>query len=180
MERFLRAVIVAPLRDTIQALRPRVGISSCLLGRAVRHDGGHKRAPALLRMLGPRVRWVEVCPELEAGMGVPREPVRLVGSGPAMVGIRSGRDWTGPMRALIRRRLRELRRQEIAGYVFKSRSPSCGIRGIRGGGGRGLFAAAILEALPGLPVADEEQLATRAACEKFLERVRAYARISGR
>jgi uncharacterized protein YbbK (DUF523 family) len=144
------------------------------LGRPVRYDGGHKRAAALAA-LGRRVRWVEVCPELEAGMGVPREPVRLAGPGPRLVGVTSGADWTGRMRALARRRIRQLRRLGVAGYVFKARSPSCGIRGVAGGG-RGLFAAALLEALPELPVADEEQLATRAAREAFLARVRAYGK----
>ena len=56
----------------------RIGISSCLLGEAVRYDGGHKRDPFLTDVLGPHVEWVKVCPEVESGMGTPREPMRLV------------------------------------------------------------------------------------------------------
>src|SRR3990172_138096 len=90
-----------PHRDRRADEQPiRLGISSCLLGAAVRFDGGHKRDAFLADVLARYVEWVPVCPELEAGMGVPREPVQLVGmvSAPRMVGTTTGRDWTGPMR----------------------------------------------------------------------------------
>ena len=81
--------------------RPRVGISRCLLGDQVRYDGGHKYEPSLIETLGAHVEWVPVCPELEVGMGVPREPIQLVaaGDGPRvrLVGVDSGADWTDRM-----------------------------------------------------------------------------------
>ena len=161
-----------------------MGISSCLLGERVRYDGGHKRAGAITRSLGARVEWVAVCPELEVGMGVPREPVRLARPGPRMVGVESGRDWTRRMRSFARRRVRELQSLGLSGYIFKARSPSCGIGRVRLFGprgrpslrGRGLFAAALMEAWPDLPVADEEGLAGREAREAFLARVLDYSR----
>ncbi len=58
----------------------RIGISSCLLGQEVRFDGGHKRDPFLTDTLGAQVEWVAVCPEVEMGLGTPRETLRLVRS----------------------------------------------------------------------------------------------------
>lgn len=133
--------------------RPRVGISACLIGEPVRYDGGHKRAASLLRALGRHVEWVSVCPELEVGMGVPREPVRLVRG--RMVGIESGRDWTRKMKAFAHRRIRTL---DLDGFVLKARSPSCDPT-------FGLFA----RALRGLPVMHEGMDPAR-----FLTRVRAH------
>ncbi len=104
--------------------RPRIGISSCLLGETVRYDGGHQRDPLLIQTLGLFVKWVPVCPELEAGMGVPREPVRLVRSNGRlrMVGERSRKDWTAAMQRYERRRLAQLGTLDLAGYVLKSES----------------------------------------------------------
>ena len=85
---------------------PRVGISGCLLGQEVRFDGGHKRDSFLNDLLGKFVDWVPVCPELEAGMGVPREPVRLIGRGAmvSMIAERSGKDWTTAINEVAARR----------------------------------------------------------------------------
>jgi uncharacterized protein YbbK (DUF523 family) len=184
---------------TTATSRPRVGISRCLLGDEVRYDGTHKRDQAVIDALGPFVEWVPVCPEVEIGMGTPREPVHLVtngvtngvtdgmtngaGAGAAgtairMLGVQSGVDWTGRMRAWAADRLATLTVLALSGYVFKARSPSCGIRAvpIHDGDetrpGQGLFAHALIDALPDLPVADEEMLADPRAREDFLERVR--------
>ena len=153
------------------AARPRVGISRCLLGDAVRYDGGHKRQPTLLDVIGPHVEWVPVCPEVEMGMGTPREPVELVSRAGdvRMIGITSRRDWTDNMRAFAAPRVDALMSLDLAGYVFKSRSPSCNVHGQRG-----MFADAVTQAMPELPVADEEDLRDVSACERFLERVRGY------
>ena len=164
---------------------PRVGISSCLLGENVRHDGGHRRAAGLLADLGGAVEWVAVCPELEVGMGVPRETVELVAAGPGgaprMLGTESGRDWTEAMESFAARRLDELERLGISGYVLKSRSPSCGLlvpvrlaSGETALGREGLFAAALRRRFPGLPVAEEDALAEGAARGRFLAEVLAY------
>src|ERR1041385_3807221 len=102
----------------------RLGISTCLLGDRVRYDGGHKRDEFIVDVLGKQGEWVPVCPELEVGMGVPREPVRLVGdpAAPRMVGVKSGDDWTARMREWCERRAQELAALRLSGYVFKARS----------------------------------------------------------
>jgi uncharacterized protein YbbK (DUF523 family) len=160
-----------------------VGISACLLGERVRYDGDHKWTPGIVHSLRVDVRWIPVCPEVEAGMGVPREPVHLEGdpAAPSMIGGTSGTDWTEVMRATLTRTVESLAVAGIRGYVLKARSPSCGLRDIpvtQPNGespGRGLFAAALLERLPGLPVADEDDLAAAEARREFLERIRAYS-----
>ena len=158
------------------AARPRVGISRCLLGEAVRYDGGHKRQPLLLALLGPHVEWVPVCPEVELGMGTPREPIELVprGTDVRMIGVTTQRDWTGEMRTYAGPRVDALRALDLAGYVFKAGSPSCNLHGRRG-----LFAEAVLRAMPALAVADEGDLRDAAGCEAFLARVRAAQGGSG-
>jgi uncharacterized protein YbbK (DUF523 family) len=156
--------------------KPRVGISRCLLGDAVRYDGGHKRHPTLVRVLGPHVDWVRVCPEVEMGMGTPREPVELLSrdSEVRMIGVTSRRDWTDAMRAFAAPCVATLQALGLDGYIFKSRSPSCNVHGRRG-----LFADAVVTAMPDLPVADETELADADACERFLERVRARRSAGG-
>ena len=168
----------------------RVGVSSCLLGNAVRWDGGHKRDGFLLEALAPYVEWVPVCPEVEAGMGTPREPVKLarVAGELRVLGNESGEDWTRALRAFAARRVRSLEGAELCGYVLKARSPSCGLAGVEvweANGparrdGRGVFAAALLERFPLLPVEDESRLADASLREDWLERVFAYRRLRAR
>ena len=110
--------------------KPRVGISACLLGERVRHDGGHKRDAWLVDVLGRDVDWVPVCPEVEAGFGTPREPIDLVrGAGDTirLVAVDTRRDVTEPMLRFIDRRLEELAAERLSGYVLKAGSPSCGL-----------------------------------------------------
>jgi uncharacterized protein YbgA (DUF1722 family)/uncharacterized protein YbbK (DUF523 family) len=165
----------------------RLGVSACLLGRKVRYDGQHKRDPFLVDVLGEFVEWVPVCPEQELGLGVPREPIRLVGdpAAPRLVGERSGKDHTDPMRRLAEARVRELARLDLDGYVTKKDSPSCGMERVRVHGGRGgpprregvgAFARVLLARLPLLPVEEEGRLADPALRESFLERLFAHAR----
>jgi uncharacterized protein YbgA (DUF1722 family)/uncharacterized protein YbbK (DUF523 family) len=165
----------------------RIGASSCLLGEPVRYDGGHKRDAFLTDVLGPYVEWVPVCPEVEIGLGVPRPAIRLVGdpAAPRLVAERSGEDLTACMRRFAERRARELAHLGLDGYVLKRASPSCGLFRVRvhpeGGGtprmdGRGLYAAALVEALPLLPVEEEGRLADAGIRESFIERVFAAAR----
>jgi uncharacterized protein YbgA (DUF1722 family)/uncharacterized protein YbbK (DUF523 family) len=166
--------------------RLRLGVSSCLLGEQVRFDGGHKHDRFLTDVLGRYVEWVPVCPELEVGMGVPREAVRLEGDvdAPRMVGTRTGTDHTSAMRRFASARVRQLSRLDLHGYVLKKGSPSCGMERVRvyGGGGaparrgRGLFADAFLRAFPLLPVEEEGRLHDPALRESFIERVFAYRR----
>jgi uncharacterized protein YbbK (DUF523 family) len=166
--------------------RARVGVSRCLIGDQVRYDGTHRLDETVIALLGPYVEWVPVCPEVEIGMGTPREPIQLVASDqgvPSMdqrvrlVGITSREDWTDRMYAWARDRARELAQLDLSGYVFKARSPSCGIdevvvhaaEGDRRG--RGLFAQALVDALPSLPVTDEVALADAVVRARFLEQV---------
>lgn len=174
-------------------MKPRVGISRCLLGDEVRYDGTHTRDDDLLEALGRQVEWVPVCPEVEIGMGTPREPIQLVASpdGVAsagervrLVGVESGEDWTARMHVWARERVAALQRLNLSGFVLKARSPSCGIAGVRvvspsrdGSAdsdtfaGRGLFAEALIEAMPWLPVEDEARLADARVRKEFLDRV---------
>ena len=167
--------------------RIRVGISACLLGEPVRWDGGHKRDVFLVSELGRFVEWLPVCPEVEVGMGVPRPSVRLVRIEDEirMVENESERDHTRAMRAYARRRAAALAGQDLCGYVLKKDSPSCGmerVRVYRAGAppvrdGRGLFAEALLEAMPWLPVEEEGRLNDARLRENFIERVFAYRRL---
>jgi uncharacterized protein YbbK (DUF523 family) len=169
--------------------RPRVGISRCLAGDSVRYDGTDRRNDALLRALDHEVEWVPICPEVEVGMGVPREPIQLILGSESiestanrlrLVGIISREDWTDKMEAWAQERVRGLLTLGLSGFVFKARSPSYGIRDVpvfEAGAetdGRGLFARALMDAVPDLPVVDEDDLSGRIGPEIFLERVRAY------
>ena len=111
----------------------RVGISSCLLGEEVRYDGGHKLDAYASGVVGRHVHWVPVCPEVEMGLGVPREALRLVGEAhaPRLVTITTGVDHTERMRAWARARVAALREMDLDGYVLKSKSPSCGMERVR-------------------------------------------------
>ncbi|SRR6266542_1383214 len=151
---------------------PRIGVSACLLGEEVRYDGGHKRNATLIELVGPEVEWVSVCPEVEIGMGTPREPLQLVPDEGRlrMVTVRTGIDYTDLMNEWARRRVRELERAGIDGYVLKSGSPSCGLEA------PGLFADVLTTSLPSLPVIDEKDLEDPAARAEFVERVIAYNR----
>lgn len=172
--------------EKILAHKPRLGISACLLGQRVRYDGGHKHDLFLTETFGRFVDWVPVCPELEAGMGVPRETVRLVGAvdTPRMVAERSGKDWTAAMTAFAAKRSDDLAALDLSGYVLKKDSPSCGMERVRvyeaktqpTRRGRGLFAAALMQKLPLLPVEEEGRLNDPALRENFIERVFAYHR----
>ena len=170
--------------------RLRIGISACLLGQRVRFDGGHKRDVFLTENFGRHIEWVPVCPELEAGMTVPREPVRLVGTAdkPKMVAEKSGKDWTVAMRNFAAARVDDLSQMNLSGYIFKKNSPSCGlerVRVYRGNhapptrDGRGLFAAEVTTRLPLLPVEEEGRLNDPGLRENFIERVFAYHRWQG-
>src|SRR5690606_35919207 len=164
--------------------RPRVAVSSCLLGEPVRHNGGHSRARFLTEELAPFVDWVPICPEMEIGLGTPRETLRLerAEGGPRLMTRRTRRDLTREMTRLAAERSAAL---DVDGYVFKAKSPSCGVHGIPVYAGdaavthrqRGLFAEAIIEAHPLLPVEDDGRLNDAVLREAFTERIFAHARL---
>lgn len=156
-------------------MRPRLGVSACLLGEEVRYDGRHKRSRAVVELVGPEVDWIAVCPEVELGMPVPREPVVLTGSQPRMVGATSGTDHTDAMIRFAEARIAAL--GPLDGYVLKSRSPSCGLEAVPGSPtGSGLFAAALRRLCPDLPLAEETALEDDDRRRAFLGAVRARRR----
>lgn len=171
----------------------RIGVSACLLGAKVRFDGQHKRDAFLNDALAPFVTWVSVCPEVEVGMGIPRPPVRLVRGSAGrslMLAKPDDADWTDRMEALSAKRAEALARDDLSGFVLKSKSPSCGMervklydapdaKGAPERTGVGLFAAALMRRLPNLPVEEEGRLCDADLRENFLERVFAYARVRG-
>jgi FdhD protein len=158
----------------------------------VRYNGEHKRDAWLVDVLGPQVEWVPVCPEVEAGFGTPREPMTLVRSNGRVTLVTSdtARDLTDALRACAERRIDELERAALDGYVLKADSPSCGpeVRlkpdtadhgGVRlqpDSPARGLFAAELMARMPNLPVIDERQLVDPERRRAFLDRVFARCR----
>jgi uncharacterized protein YbgA (DUF1722 family)/uncharacterized protein YbbK (DUF523 family) len=162
----------------VQGARPRLGVSSCLLGAEVRFNGGHKRSRFLTDELAPFVDWVPYCPEIEIGLGTPREAIRLTASG-RLVNRSGTLDHTEAMAGLPLP-------TGLDGYVFKAKSPSCGIGGIpryrpdgqpADHGGRGLYAGRVLRSFPLLAAEDEGRLHDSGLREAFVERVFAAARL---
>lgn len=168
--------------------RIRIGISRCLLGDAVRFDGGHKHDRFLTETLGHYFEWIPVCPEMEAGMGAPRESVRLVAypEGLRMEGVRSKTDFTRPMKEYSLTKIKDLQNETLHGFILKKDSPSCGMERVRiyqasGNAlkqGSGLFAAELLSRFPDLPVEEEGRLQDMRLRENFIERVFAFHRWS--
>lgn len=162
----------------------RVGISSCLLGQKVRYDGGHKLDTLITEMLGKYFEWIPVCPEMEIGLGQPRETLHLVGNvkRPRLLGTESGADHTGTMTQWARKKLEELARLNLHGYILKKGSPSCGMERVpvyREGEtaqrtGIGIYAGLLLGRFGLLPVEEEERLHDTIIRENFVERVFAY------
>ena len=162
-----------------------VGVSSCLLGEAVRYDGGHKHDAFVTRVLGRCFEYFPWCPEAMAGLGVPRPPIRLAGDPAAPRAVRvadSSIDVTDALLEVARETVPEMR--ALRGYIFKRGSPSCGMERVKVYGepgksprmGQGVFARAVMTAQPLLPCEDEGRLNDPALRESFVERVFAYDR----
>ena len=163
--------------------RPRIGVSACLLGERVRYDGRDKREAWLVEVLGPRVEWVPVCPEVEAGLGTPREPMNLGRDASGRLVLMTDRvrdDLTLTMSQYCSRRAGELAAANLDGYVLKAGSPSCGLDiSVANAGterGMGLFATALTTQLVDLPITDERELANAQWHESFVDRVYAHFR----
>jgi uncharacterized protein YbgA (DUF1722 family)/uncharacterized protein YbbK (DUF523 family) len=162
----------------------RIGISSCLLGERVRYDGNHKHDHYISGTLGRLFHFVPYCPEVAIGLGVPREPIRLEGDpcAPHAIGVRDKSiDVTIALAEYGRKVVNNS--QEISGFIFKSSSPSCGMERVKvyqppatPHRGRGIFAAAIMDGLPLLPVEEEGRLGEPELRENFLERVFTFHR----
>ena len=167
----------------------RLGISSCLLGEKVRFDGSHKLDRFLTETLGRYVEYVPVCPEVEVGLPTPRETLRLIGSeeSPRLVFSKSGEDITEQMTAWAKKRVVELEKENLSGFIFKSKSPSSGMErvrlydrnGVPRKTGVGLFAKTFMEHFPLLPVEEEGRLHDPKLRENFIETIFALRRWRG-
>ncbi len=161
--------------------RIKMGISACLLGQKVRYDGGHKLDHFLTDTLGQFVEYVPVCPEVECGFGVPREAFRLEGDpkAPRLITRRSKADYTEPMVQWAEKRVRQLEKEALCGFIFKSKSPSSGMervkvyneKGMPVKKGSGIFARIFMEHFPLIPVEDEGRIHDPKLRENFIERV---------
>ncbi|MCX5892790.1 MAG: DUF523 and DUF1722 domain-containing protein [Deltaproteobacteria bacterium] len=159
----------------------KLGLSACLLGTKVRYDGGHTWDPFVTDTLGRYLEFVPVCPETECGLGVPREPMRLVGDpvAPQLFTVRTKQELTGRLLGWAEKRVEALAQENLAGFILKSKSPSCGPARVKvyndqgriAGRGAGLFARAFRQRFPLLPVIDEAGLYDPEIRENFIERL---------
>ncbi|HDS1736668.1 DUF523 and DUF1722 domain-containing protein [Pseudomonas sp. BP8] len=165
--------------------KPRLGISACLLGHSVRYNAGHKASDLCLSTFEAHFEWVPLCPEVAIGLGIPRDPIRLVGDPqrPEVVATRNpGMDLSGPLRAYGEQMAHEI--GDVCGYIFMQKSPSCGLERVKvyqdngypaAQGGRGAYADAFCARRPDLPVEEEGRLHDPVLRENFISRVYAYA-----
>ncbi len=164
-----------------------VGISDCLTGARVRYDGDHKRdGLPHTRQLQALFEWRGFCPEVSVGMGVPRPPIRLVGDPAAPRALRvddATCDFTDVLAGYAATVVREAG-LDLAGYVFTENSPSCGLHSVNVfadssndpvPAGRGIYASALSNALPDLPLEEAGRLFDDEIRESFIDRVFAYA-----
>jgi len=166
--------------------RIKLGVSSCLLGNPVRYDGGHKHDRYITDILGKFMDFIPVCPEVEAGFGIPREAMRLLGSddGVRLITQKTKIDQTDRMNFWIKGKLTELEKEDLDGFIFKSDSPSSGMervkiyddRGYSRRTGSGLFAKAFMERFPIIPVEEEGRLNDIGLRENFIVRIFAFRR----
>lgn len=171
------------MTDTTHAIK--LGISACLLGEQVRFDGGHKHHDFINASLSRYFSFVPFCPEVAIGLGIPRQPIRLIATGTEVraVGTRQATlDVTAPLRDYASQTAAQL--EDISGYIFKKGSPSCGMERVKvyhGNGmpqaqGRGIYADELMRRLPLLPVEEEGRLMDPLLRENFIERVFIYHR----
>ncbi len=163
-------------------LKPiKIGISACLLGHKVRYNGGHQHDRFITDTLGEFMEFVPVCPETECGLGVPRETLRLVGdpANPRLATSKTGIDHTDRMKSWAAKKIKELQKEGLLGFIFKSKSPSSGMERVRVYGegksvyqnGVGIYARAFMEGFPLLPVEEDGRLHDIALRENFIETI---------
>lgn len=160
-----------------------IGVSACLLGEHVRYDGGHKRDRCITDILGAYFNFVPVCPEAGCGLPIPREMMQLEGSpaAPRLMTIRTRVDQTERMRAYCAAKVWELMSEDIRGFIFKERSPSCGLTMVSLYGDSaselfavGLFAHEVARCFPSMPLEEAERLHNPRIRKEFIERVLLY------
>ncbi|MBM7071039.1 DUF1722 domain-containing protein [Shewanella sp. 202IG2-18] len=165
-------------KDKIQ-----IGISSCLLGEKVRYDGGHKNSKYCSRDLSELFKFVPVCPEMAIGLGTPRKTIRLVRDENQIRVLTSDEsfDVTEPLVNFSNEKVKQL--SALGGYIFCAKSPTCGMERVleykigtnnATKSGVGIFAKALMERYPLLPVEEEGRLHDPNLKENFFTRVYAY------
>ena len=180
--------MIYELRRESMKNKIKIGVSSCLLGEKVRWNGDHKQDRYVRDILGNYFEYISTCPEVDVGMGIPRETVALYGTleNPRMVGKKTQTDWTEKMNNYTKDRISELAKHDLCGYIFKSKSPSCGTGRVnvysefgstKVRQGPGLFARAFIKTLPLIPVEDEGRLHDPGIKENFIIRVFCFYRL---
>ena len=165
-------------------IKASIGVSSCLLGQAVRYDGGHKFNQLIQTVLSPAFELVPICPEVAIGLGIPRPPIQIVKIA-NQLHARGVADPLVDVTQALEQYAHDMAQQlpMIQGYIFKARSPSCGFQttpvynpaGLPVETADGIYAHALLQLMPGLPVIDEERFATPTLREAFLTQIENYA-----
>jgi uncharacterized protein YbgA (DUF1722 family)/uncharacterized protein YbbK (DUF523 family) len=166
----------------------KIGVSSCLVGEKVRWNGDHKQDSYVKGTLSKYFEYVSICPEVEVGMGTPRETVDLYGTlkKPKMISKKTQTDWTSKMNRYIEDRVAKLANDDLCGYIFKSKSPSCGLGKIpvydeydknKARHGAGMFAGAFIKTNPFVPVEDEGRLHDPKIRENFIVRIFCFSRL---
>ena len=164
----------------------KIGVSSCLLGKEVRYNGGHSLDRYVNGTLSNYFTFIDVCPEVEAGFGIPRETMRLVGDpdAPRLLTTKTKKDFTDQMQNWAKRRIMELEKEDLCGFIFKKGSPSSGMervrvysdRGMPSNRGRGMFARAFMDHFPLIPAEEDGRLNDSTLRENFIERIFALRR----
>ena len=165
----------------------KIGVSSCLLGNEVRYDGKHKQMRYITDILSNYFILIPVCPEVEIGMTVPREPVWLIDNpkSPQMVSVKTNKNWTNVMLSFSKKKIKEPDYKDLSGFILKNKSPSCGMEKVEVStssnkikkSGVGLFAGELMKKYPLLPVIEEKKLNYLHLRENFICEIFSYARI---
>ena len=165
-------------------MKIKVGISSCLLGNEVRFDGGHKHSRLCSDNLSRYFDFIPECPEVASGMSIPRKPIRQIGdiNSPSVVAVHDNSlDYTDQLNTFSKNKAKQL--DHLCGYVFMQKSPSCGVFRVKvfqesgypaAEPGRGVYAKAVMDANPLLPVEESGRLEDAVLRENFITRVYAY------
>ena len=166
------------LHDDAFTEKPAIGVSACLLGDDVRYNGENKKSPQIINTLGKHLRLIAVCPEVECGLSVPREPMQLTGDieCPRLMTINTSVDYTEKLMRWSKDKLKGLEEEPICGFILKCRSPSCALRDAklypsdRGSAIKspGIFAGALIKHFPLIPISDEEDLADEGRLKQFV------------
>jgi uncharacterized protein YbgA (DUF1722 family)/uncharacterized protein YbbK (DUF523 family) len=164
----------------------KIGVSSSLLGKEVRYNGGHSLDRYITGTLSDYFTFVDVCPEVEAGLGIPRETLRLVGDpdAPRLMTTKTKKDFTETMQKWAKQRIKNFEKEDLCGFIFKKGSPSSGMervrvyteRGMPSNRGSGMFARAFMDHFPLIPTEEDGRLNDSALRENFIERIFALRR----